>query len=158
MLKNNRRDRALFYSSSIGKVHQKLKVPLNAIVMTVIITSFISLVTIPTGSSLHTIIGLSTACFMATYIVSLTCLIRKRLSQEKLPAARWSLGRAGLLINCVALAYSIWSFFWAFWPTQYVVNPRNFNYAGPLFLMVVCCALGFAIACSIKESQQWKGP
>jgi amino acid transporter len=124
--------------------------------MTVIITSFLAFVTIPTGSSLHTIVGLSTACFMATYMVSLTCLIRKRLSQEKLPDARWSLGRSGLWINCVALAYSTWGFFWSFWPTQYVVNPRNFNYAGPLFLMVVVAALSLYLFCSYKESQRLK--
>ena len=55
------------------------------------------------------------------------------MRKEHLPEARWTLGNAGLPINCVALLYAVWSFFWSFWPNSYNVTPTSFNWACVLF-------------------------
>lgn len=74
---------------------------------------------------------------MATYVVSIGCVLHRRLRKQKLPAARWSLGSAGLPINVCALAYACWAFFWSFWPNSYEVTAENFNWACVLFVALM---------------------
>jgi amino acid transporter len=148
------RDRALFYSTFIGRVHPKLKVPLNAILLTVFTTAVISLTTINTVSTLHTVLGLSTSCFMATYIVSIGCLILKRLNGEQLPYCRWCLGSAGLTVNVLGWLYAVWAFFWSFWPTRYASGREGFNNAVLFFMATVLSAGGLYLACWRKDTRE----
>jgi len=53
-------------------------------------------------------VSLATVALMATYMMSISCMVLKRLREEPLPPARWSLGRHGLTINCLGLAYACW--------------------------------------------------
>lgn len=64
---------------------------------------------------------------MATYLVSITCVLLRRAGGPYLPPARWSLEKYGLPINACALVYSCWSFFWSFWPNSYSISAENFN-------------------------------
>lgn len=43
---------------------------------------------------------------MSTYSLSIGCVLARRLRGQDLPPARWSLGRWGLPVNAVAVAYS----------------------------------------------------
>jgi choline transport protein len=58
----------------------------------------------------------------------------RRLCHLPLPKCRWSLGRAGLPVNIIALTYSCWCFIWSFFPNAYQVTPENFNWACVLFV------------------------
>lgn len=80
---------------------------------------------------------------MASYIISIGCVTRKRLRKEALPYARWSLGKAGLPVNCIALFYASWGFFWSFWPSYYAITAANFNWGSVIFLclMAMACIL-----------------
>lgn len=54
------------------------------------------------------LVSLATTALMATYMISIGCVLHKRLRKKPMPTARWSLGRCGFAINCVALAYAGW--------------------------------------------------
>jgi choline transport protein len=71
---------------------------------------------------------------------SLGCVTYRRISSLPLPNCRWSLGRAGLPINIIALVYSIWCFVWSFFPNAYKITPVTFNWACVLFVGL----MGFA--------------
>lgn len=50
---------------------------------------------------------------MATYGISITCVLCRRLTAPHLlPRSQWSLGRYGVLVNGVAVAYAWFTFFW----------------------------------------------
>jgi len=77
---------------------------------------------------------------MATYLISIGSVTYKRLTRQPLPTARWSLGRYGLLVNCLACLYAFWAFFWSFWPNSYQPTVQMFNWSSVLFSGVMIIA------------------
>jgi choline transport protein len=53
----------------------------------------------------------------------------------------FKLGRYGIAINLVALAYLIFIVTWIPFPTMLPVTGSNMNYAGPIFGVVIIAAL-----------------
>lgn len=89
-------------------------------------------------AAFNAMLSLSTVALMATYVVSIGCVTLRRFDpQNPLPPARWSLGRYGLPVNCAALVYAVWAFFWSFWPNAYNVVLVNFNWAVLLFVVLM---------------------
>ena len=79
----------------------------------------------------------------------------RRVCHLPLPKCRWSLGRAGLPVNVVALVYSCWCFVWSFFPNAYEVTPVNFNWACVLFVGL----MGFATLMYIFHARHaYEGP
>jgi len=78
-----------------------------------------------------------------TYGVSISCVLYRRIFHpELLPLARWGLGKWGVFVNVVGLAYVSFSFFWSFWPNQTPVDASSFNWSVVLFVGVFLCCLG----------------
>ncbi|KAK4982738.1 hypothetical protein LTR50_007606 [Elasticomyces elasticus] len=128
------RDNGMPFSHWLGRVHPRWQIPVNSILFTCAFTMAISLINIGSSVAFNAILSLSTVALMATYVISIGCVTLKRYRREALPPARWSLGRMGMPVNCVALAYACWSFFWSFWPNQAHVTATNFNWACVLFV------------------------
>jgi len=84
---------------------------------------------------------------MFSYSISITCVLYRRVFHpELLPPARWSLGRMGVPINTLGLAYSWFAFFWSFWPGQTPVNAQTFNWGVVMFGGVgIMCAISYAL-------------
>lgn len=72
-----------------------------------------SLINLGSKKAFEAMISLATVALMATYIISIGCVLLKRLRGETLPSARWSLGRSGLGVNVVAIVYTSWSVSWS---------------------------------------------
>ena len=83
-----------------------------------------------TKQAFNAFLSVSVVALMATYTLSIACVLIKRLSGQPLPPARWKLfggnaapgdttgglGKYGPFVNGCALLYSVWAFFWSFWP------------------------------------------
>lgn len=93
-----------------------------------------SLINIGSSTAFNAMLSLSSTALMATYIISISCVVNSRMRAEPLPAARWSLGRFGMPVNIAALIYSSWACFWSFWPNAYHVNASTMNWAVVLFV------------------------
>ena len=72
-------------------------------------TCCMSLLNLGSKVAFEAMLSLATVALMATYLISISCVLRKRLDGEELPSARWSLGRYGLVVNIIALTYTSWS-------------------------------------------------
>lgn len=68
-----------------------------------------SLINLGSRVAFEAMLSLATVALMASYLMSIGCALSKRLRGEDLPAARWSLGRYGMAVNIIALAYTSWS-------------------------------------------------
>jgi hypothetical protein len=79
----------------------------------------------------------------ACFILSTSCLLWRRIYKPETlpPAAAFSLGRWGILINAACIIYSSWGFFWLFWPTQTPITAANFNWTAPIFGVIILFAL-----------------
>lgn len=74
---------------------------------------------------------------MGTYLISIGCVAYRRITHLPLPRSRWSLGRIGIWVNCIALLYTSWAFVWSLFPNAYAVTPQNFNWASVLFVALM---------------------
>jgi choline transport protein len=101
-------------------------------------TVILSLINIGSSAAFNAIISLQLSSLMLTYAVSIACVLYRRIAHpELLPKARWSLGRFGVVVNGVGLVYSIFVFFWCFWPGATPVTPKSFNWAILMFTALV---------------------
>lgn len=149
------RDNGLPFSSWIGTVSPRFHVPVNAIVATMVFTFIVSLINIGSTVAFNAVLSLASNAMMGTYLISIGCVTYRRVCNLPLPKCRWSLGRAGLPVNMIALVYSCWCFVWSFFPNAYSVTPVNFNWACVLFVGL----MGFASLMYIFHARHvYEGP
>jgi choline transport protein len=150
------RDNGLPFSSWIAHVHPTLKVPANAVGVTSAITIILSFINIGSDVAFNAIISLSLVSLMLSYVVSIGCVLYRRIYHpELLPKARWSLGRAGIPINAAGFLYSLYAFFWCFWPNATPVDRETFNWAVVMFFAVFFISLVDYI---FRARKQFTGP
>ncbi|PSK46418.1 Choline transport protein [Elsinoe australis] len=139
------RDGALPFSKFFAKVDRRFHVPANAILLSMSISAAMAFVNLGSKAAYSAVVSISAACQMGCYCISITCLLWRRLTApETLPAARWSLGRWGALINVVAIFYALMIMFWVVWPQSTPVTLDNFNFSAPVTGAVICiCSLTY---------------
>lgn len=80
---------------------------------------------------------------MSSYIISISCLVLKRIRGEPLPEHRWSLGKWGMAINIAALAYLCPVFVFAFFPLTSTVTPVTMNWSIVMYAGVIIFATAY---------------
>lgn len=103
------RDKGLPYSNWLATVDRRFNVPVNAIILTFLFTCCMSLINLGSKVAFEAMLSLATVALMATYLISIGCVLLKRMRGEPLPHARWSLGRYGTAVNTIAVVYTAWS-------------------------------------------------
>ncbi|KXG46872.1 Amino acid/polyamine transporter I [Penicillium griseofulvum] len=150
------RDNGLPFSKWIGKVDEQRKIPTNAIILSCLISCALSLINIGSETAFNAIISLNVAALMYTYIISISCVIyRKIWHPDTLPPRRWDLGKWGLGINIVGLLYCCFALFWALWPGDLVVTAEGFNWSVVLFAGVFIISLVMYV---VKGRKDYVGP
>jgi len=100
-------------------------------------TSLLCLIIIGSTIAFNILISLSTVCVYSSYTIVIGCMLRKRISGEALLPSRFSLGRAGTVVNGIALCYLLVCFPFFFFPTM--PNPAliDMNWTCVLFSAAV---------------------
>ena len=127
------RDNGLPFSRVLAHVRLGWNIPLNAVLVSLVITCLLSLINIGSTVAFEAIASLGNASLTASYLVSFFCLVRKRLRGERLPYARWSLGRYGLLMNIAAILFLLVILVFSFFPTVTPVEGSTMNWSILLF-------------------------
>ena len=72
---------------------------------------------------------MGTNALLTTYIISIGCVVLRRVRGQPLPERRWSMGRAGLFVNVTALAFLLWIWVFLFFPqtTPVTLSTMNWN-------------------------------
>lgn len=111
------RDDGMPFSTWMKKVNPRLNVAANACYVTLGYTVVMSLIYLGSPIAFNAIISLAIVALMATYAISIACVLWRRITlPETLPPVFWSLRKWGVVVNGIGLTYAIFSFFWAFWP------------------------------------------
>ena len=159
----------MIFSPWIATVNHRFEVPANAVLFTAAFSFIMSLINIGSTTAFNAFLSVSVVALMATYTLSIACVLVKRLRGEPLPPARWrlfgskpgsdssagALGKYGTFINVMALAYSIWAFFWSFWPIAVNPTPASMNWAVLIFGAVMIIA---AVAFGVHARKTYEGP
>jgi amino acid transporter len=104
------------------------------------VTILLSLINIASYVALTAIVSLTITSLMSAYILSIGCIVLKRLRGEPLPPRRWSLGHFGLTINIASLLFLLPIFVFAFFPLTASVNGQTMNWSVVMYVGVI----GFA--------------
>lgn len=64
----------------------------------------------------NAILSIGVAALLGSYVISISCIVWRRLSKQPLTRARWSLGVWGLPLNLIGLAYLAIAWVFAFFP------------------------------------------
>lgn len=98
------------------KVHGSLEIPLNAVLVTYTMAMILSCINFGSAVAFNIITSLATGALISSYIVSISCIVIKRVRGQALLPRRFSLGYWGMPINVFSLAYLILVFIMSFFP------------------------------------------
>lgn len=123
-------------------MNAKYDIPFNSVYLSSVLTSILCLVNLGSTFAFNLIVSLSLLALLSTYMISIGCILLRRIQGQPLPPARWSLGRWGLPVNAFAFLYSAFVIVFASFPTSVPVSLGDANWApaiwaGVLLLSVV---------------------
>ena len=108
--------------------------------LSLIIVVLISLINIGSTVALNAINSLTISALMSSYILTIGCVLLKRVRGEPLPHHRWSLGQYGMAVNIAALVFLIPLFVFAFFPLATPVTAQSMNWGCVMFGGIVLLA------------------
>lgn len=131
------RDKGFPCSKWVSKINHKRNIPYNAVYLTTAIAGILCLINLGSTFAFNIIISLTLLALLSTYMISIGCVLRKRLLGEELPPARWSLGRSGIVINGFAFLYSGFVIVFCCFPGKLPVTTGNANWAPVVWAGVI---------------------
>jgi amino acid transporter len=93
------------------------------------ITALLSLINIGSTVALTAIVSLTITSLMSSYIISISCVLLKRIRGQPLPYRRWSLGTWGMTVNIGALIFLCPVFVFSFFPLATPVTLTTMNWS-----------------------------
>ncbi|KAF2471723.1 amino acid transporter, partial [Lindgomyces ingoldianus] len=131
------RDKGFPCSRWISRMNHKQNVPFNSVYLTSVLSAVLCLINMGSTLAFNIIVSLSLLGILSTYMLSIGCLLLKRLKHEPLPHARWSLGRFGLPINIFAFFYCGFVIVFACFPVAVPVALDTANWAPLVWVAVI---------------------
>ena len=151
------RDKGFPFSAWLGAIDEKRHIPRNASIVTSVFSGALALIYIGSPLAFYAITSLYVVSLLMCYCLSIGCCLWRRVYYpETMPPAAWSLGRWGIPVNNIlAVVWSAWAFFWAFWPQTYPVTAPDFNWASPVFVGVLFFAMVYYY---VQGRNEYTGP
>src|ERR1700710_3046217 len=97
-------------------MNHKRNVPDNSVYLTSVAAGILCLINLGSTFAFNIIVSLSLLALLSTYMISVGCVLRKRILKELLPPHRWDLGRWDLPINAFAFVYSAFAIVFCCFP------------------------------------------
>lgn len=123
--------------ADILQMNHQRNVPDHSVYLTSIFAGILCLINLGSSLAFNIIVSLTLLALLSTYMISIGCVLRKRLLHEPLPPARWSLGRFGIPINTFAFLYSGFVIVFSCFPTAVPVTADTANWAPVVWVGVI---------------------
>jgi len=139
------RERGLPGYTYLSRVHKDTALPLYSILLTVTVSSLLALINIGSSTALNAVLSLVTAGFYSSFLIAACAMLLKRISNTR-NTLRWgpfTLGRWGLPMNIISIAYTVVIIFFSFWPSTAEVTPANMNWSILMFGAVLLLSTVF---------------
>jgi amino acid transporter len=89
----------------------------------------IALINVGSAQALGIILSIYNSALLASYTITIVCILLHRLQGRRLPESRYTLGKWGVVINVLALIYIIPLFIFSFFPPIPNPTPATMNWA-----------------------------
>ena len=149
------RDHGLPFSSFLSRVKPGWDVPLNAVVVTICFSIIISMIILSSPTAFWDIGALCGAGLFSSYIICIGCMAWRRIRGRPLLPSRFSLGKAGLPINLIAIAFLLVEWFFQFWPSYPNPSVAGMNWTVFIYWVVV---IGSFVYYQFWAKKQYAGP
>ena len=144
------RDEGLPFGRWIARVDAAGTYPVNSIVVVWTCVILLNLITLGSVVAFEAIVSLQILALMSTYLVSMSCIIWRRLFGEPLPWSPWSLGKLALPINIVGFCYCVFLIIFLPWPSIPDPSAAYMNWSCVMFGGIMIIALIYYIAYARK--------
>ena len=114
---------------------------MNALALVCSVSALISFIYIGSSTAFNAIVSLQAMALCISYMPPITFLALRRILGTAPQPGPFTMGRAGLPINILAVVYLIFVVIWMPFPQELPVTGSNMNYAGPIFGAVIIGAL-----------------
>ncbi|KAB8223994.1 amino acid/polyamine transporter I [Aspergillus novoparasiticus] len=141
--------------SDLLQISPTFTVPLNALFLSLIIVSLLSLINIGSSVAFNAIMSLGTAALLSSYIISISCVRLRRWKNQPLPPARWSMGKLTPVIDSISILVLIVIFVFSFFPVTRHVTAQSMNWSIVIFSGVTLFAMAYYHAYARKV---YRGP
>jgi choline transport protein len=149
------RDEGVPFHRWFATVPQGWEIPLNAVIFTVVFSCILSLVNIGSTYAFNQINSLGICALLSSYIISIGCVFWKRIRNQPLLDCRFSLGKAGIVINALGLCYLAVAFVFSFFPPVNHPPANAMNWSSAVYVFVVGLAVFYYV---IRARHQYVGP
>ena len=133
------------------QIQKSKSIPLNAIIVSLVLAFLVSLINLGSNVALNAINSVTISALLSSYILTIGCLLYRRLSGQPLPARRWSLGRAGMAINIASLIFLLPLFVFAFFPLAVDPAPADMNWGILMFGGLILSATVYYVFLGRKQ-------
>lgn len=137
------------------QVNPTFTVPLNALCVSLVIVSLLSLINIGSSVAFNAIMSLGTAALLSSYIISISCVRLRRWRGQPLPPARWSMGKFTPICDSVSILVLAVVLLFSFFPLSKEVTPTDMNWSIVIFGGVVMISLSYYV---LRARHVYKGP
>ena len=150
------RDKGLPFSRWLSTIHPEHRTPVNASIFSSTLAVLLSMMYMGSPVAFYAMTSLLTVALLQCYCLSMDCVLWRRIYRpETLPSAQYSLGRWRIPGNATAVVYSLWAFFWCFWPQAVPVTASGYNWASPIILLPLIVAMVYF---AFKARLHYVGP
>ncbi|KAI9649900.1 hypothetical protein NHQ30_002484 [Ciborinia camelliae] len=126
-------------------VDPKTRLPVNAIIGTLIINVLLALISIGSLTAFGAFYSVVLASYQSSFLLAASVMLIKRLTTpaSEIPWGPFRLGKLGVAINVVALIYTAIALFFSFWPAFSTVDTADMNWSCLIFGGAVIFSMGF---------------
>ena len=151
------REKGLPGHKYLARVEPKTRLPIWAIVVTVVNNLLLSLIEIGSTVAFNAFLSLAIAGFYSSFLISATVLLlyRLRTPPSTIPWGPFRMGRFGTPVTIFSIVYSVQGVFFSFWPPDSHVTLESMNWSAVVYAGVIGISLVFWFTHGRKV---YKGP
>ncbi|KAL6716672.1 hypothetical protein ACLMJK_006240 [Lecanora helva] len=118
-------------SGATAMVNKRTKLPLYAIGATTVINALLALINIASSVAFNAFVSLIVISYYCSFLLAASVMLHKRLTtpDSALPWGPFKLGRAGVPVTIVAIAYPVFGAFFSLWPPSARPDAESMNYS-----------------------------
>ncbi|KAF7860341.1 hypothetical protein EAF04_008468 [Stromatinia cepivora] len=129
------RENGLPFSNLLVKVDPKTRLPINAIIGTLIINVLLALISVGPYTAFGAFYSVVLAAYQSSFLLAASVMLVKRLTTptSEMPWGPFRLRKPGVPITVVSMIYTVIALFFSFWPAFLTVDAADMNWSYLIF-------------------------